>query len=570
MPRRKTKEQFVSQCRELWGDRFNYDKVEYLNQRTEVTIYCNVHKRYFTQQPFCHLTMKHYGCPDCTLEATRAKRSIPQEEIIDRCKTKFGDKFKYNKVKYVNQNTNITIICPNHGEVNVNPQSFLKSDFGCTKCAREHAIESNKITKEEFIQRAEEKFGERFDYSNLEYKGYEEKTTFVCRLHTKFVTSPFLHLLALDGGCPECRQYRAEHMNSAMTTEEYIEQAKIVHGETYDYTPTDYRSYKKMIRIRCKKHDYVFQLLPKTHLHGVGCPICEQEYLMEYEQRKQEILEKRKVKWERIKQKREISSKLLADKPAGIPYGVEEFLRLARLIHEDDFDYPNIKQEYKNLNTPITIHCNEHDSNFLQKPIKHLRGQGCPRCIGRHQTTESFIQDATYLHQERYTYEKVKFNGAEKKVIITCKTHGDFKMLPGEHLRGKGCPHCATSILEKKVISFLKKETDYIIEPQKQFPWLKTSRTMPLDVYLPELNLAIECQGMQHFYANEMFGGKKAFIIQKHKDELKHRLCKEHSITILYFAATTYKVPETYLGPVFIRLEELLNEIKSIAMSHND
>lgn len=52
MPRRKTKEQFVSQCRELWGDRFNYDKVEYVNQRTEVVIYCNVHKRYFTQQPF--------------------------------------------------------------------------------------------------------------------------------------------------------------------------------------------------------------------------------------------------------------------------------------------------------------------------------------------------------------------------------------------------------------------------------------------------------------------------------------------------------------------------------------
>lgn len=200
MPRRKTKEQFISQCREIWGDRFNYDKVEYVNQRTEVIIYCNVHKRYFTQQPFCHLTMRHYGCPDCTLEAIRAKRSIPQEEFIDRCKTKFGDKFKYDKVKYVNQNTNITIICPNHGEVNVNPQSFLKSDFGCTKCAREHAIESNKITKEEFIQRAEEKFGERFDHSNLEYKGYEEKTTFVCRLHTKFVTSPFLHLLALDGG----------------------------------------------------------------------------------------------------------------------------------------------------------------------------------------------------------------------------------------------------------------------------------------------------------------------------------------------------------------------------------
>lgn len=562
MPRRKTKKQFVSQCKELWGDRFNYDKVEYKNQRTEVTIYCNVHKRYFSQQPFCHLTMKHYGCPDCTLEATRAKRSLPQEVYIKRCKAKFGDKYNYDKVKYVNQNTDITIICPNHGEVSVNPQSLLNSDWGCPKCAREHAIESYKITKDEFIQRAKEKFDDRFDYSKLDYKGYEEKTTFICRLHTHFITSPFLHLLALDGGCPDCHKYRMEHMNSSMTTAEYIEQAKIVHGDKYDYSPTDYCSYKKMIQIRCKVHDYVFQMLPRTHLNGAGCPICEQENLMEYEQRKQEILEKRKVKWERIKQKREISKEILSSKPAGIAYGVEEFLRLARLIHGDDFEYPNIKQEYKNLNTPITIHCNEHNWDFPQAPSKHLKGQGCPRCIGRHQTTESFIQDATYLHQNRYSYEKTEFVGAEKKVIITCKTHGDFKMLPGEHLRGKGCPHCATSILEKKVISFLKKETNFIIEPQKQFSWLKTSRTMPLDIYLPELHLAIECQGMQHFHANEMFGGKEAFKIQKQKDELKHRQCKEHGITILYFAATTYKIPEKYLGPVFIRLEELLSEIK--------
>lgn len=121
------------------------------------------------------------------------------------------------------------------------------------------------------------------------------------------------------------------------------------------------------------------------------------------------------------------------------------------------------------------------------------------------------------------------------------------------------------SSIEEDHLIFDKK-TNYIIEPQKQFPWLKTSRTMPLEVYLPELNLAIECQGMQHFYANKIFGGKKVFIIQKQKDELKYRLCNDHNISILYFAATTYKVPEKYLGPVFIRLEELLNEIKRIVM----
>ena len=125
MPRRKTKKQFVSQCKELWGDRFNYDKVEYKNQRTEVTIYCNVHKRYFSQQPFCHLTMKHYGCPDCTLEATRAKRSLPQEVYIKRCKAKFGDKYNYDKVVYKNNYTKVVIICPIHGEFEQTPNNHL-------------------------------------------------------------------------------------------------------------------------------------------------------------------------------------------------------------------------------------------------------------------------------------------------------------------------------------------------------------------------------------------------------------------------------------------------------------
>lgn len=565
MSRRKTKEQFVSQCRNLWGDRFNYDKVIYVNQRTEVTIYCNIHKRYFSQQPFCHLTMKHYGCPECSLEATRAKRSLTQDEFISRCKVKFGDKYRYDKVKYINQNSNITIICPYHDEISVNPQSFLNSDYGCPKCSREHVIKSCKITKEEFLNRAVKKFGDRFDYSNLKYEGYEVKTTFICRTHNKFKTSPHLHLLAKDGCCPECHRYRLTHIKSSMTTEEYINRAQKVHGNIYDYSITDYCSYKKKVQIRCKKHDYIFQLLPETHLHGIGCPLCEQDDLMDYEKRKQKNIEKRKVKWEQIKHKREISRRVLAGKPSGIAYGMDEFLRLAIIIHGDDYTYPYIKQEYRNLNSPITIHCNEHDWDFQQAPIKHLRGQGCPRCIGRHQTTESFIQDATSLHQNRYTYEKTKYVGALKKVIITCKTHGDFKMLPGEHLRGKGCPLCVTSILEKKVISFLKKETNLIIETQKQFSWLKTSRTMPLDIYLPELECAIECQGIQHFQANMVFGGEKAFTIQKQKDKLKYQQCKEHGIRILYFAATSYKVPENYLGPVFIRLEELLSEINRIS-----
>lgn len=561
--RRKTNEQFIKDAKLIWGNRYDYSHVVYTNSKNKVLIRCIEHDELFEQTPFCHVVMKREGCPKCQeigKEKSRKKRALSTEEFIRRSKVRFGEKFNYSCTKYVNQNTSIEIICPinGHGRVKMSPQAHLNSDYGCPKCAREHCQNSRKISKDEFLVRAKNKYGNGFDYSKIEYVGYEKPIIIYCNEHGYFQTTPFYHLLTDNGGCKECAKESVAKAIRKMTTAEFVDKAREIHGDMFDYSYTKYASYKKKLKIRCPKHDYVFEMLPQTHLNGKGCPICDLDKLTEYEKRRDVAMAERKTFRERQALKRERSNKLLAGKPAGIAYGVEEFLRLAHLIHDDDFDYRYVKSQYVNLNTPVTFICKRHNKEFSQTPIKHLKGQGCPRCIGRLRTTESFIEEAKEVHGDRYSYEHVRYKDYGTKVSITCKEHGDFDMIPVEHLRGKGCPDCSTSILETQVQVFLQTHLDVEFETQAQFPWLKTTRTMPLDIYIPQYHVAIECQGAQHFAERGRYEDLK---VRQKKDRLKYDLCKEHDITVLYYAKTTYEVPKDYWANVYIKLDDLYEAI---------
>lgn len=124
----------------------------------------------------------------------------------------------------------------------------------------------------------------------------------------------------------------------------------------------------------------------------------------------------------------------------------------------------------------------------------------------------------------------------KNKVLINCKTHGVFRQTPNQHLKGKGCPLCNSSKLENSIRTLFK-NNDIEYEEQKKFDWLGLQR---LDFYLHKYNVAIECQGIQHFEPIEHFGGKNSFNERKERDERKHRLCEENGIKILYYANCRY------------------------------
>ena len=142
-----------------------------------------------------------------------------------------------------------------------------------------------------------------------------------------------------------------------------------------------------------------------------------------------------------------------------------EFISKSKLIHGDKYDYSKV--EYVNNHSKVCIICPEH-GEFWQSPEKHLIGQGCVKCsyiernVKKTDTVEKFIQKSKKIHGNKYDYSKVNYVNTNTKVCIICPKHGEFLITPNNHLRGKGCPKCNQSKLERDKISFDREISEVI------------------------------------------------------------------------------------------------------------
>jgi hypothetical protein len=127
-------------------------------------------------------------------------------------------------------------------------------------------------------------------------------------------------------------------------------------------------------------------------------------------------------------------------------YTHEDFIHKANLVHNNKYLYP---ENYTKAHNFINIDCPIHGA-FKQKAYSHLAGSGCPSCynetrsLSLRKETDSFIKEAMLLHKSKYYYDKTIYSGNNKKLIITCKQHGDFLQTAAHHLKGSGCPKCKT------------------------------------------------------------------------------------------------------------------------------
>lgn len=124
---------------------------------------------------------------------------------------------------------------------------------------------SNKTTQEEFISKAREVHGDKYDYSKVEYKGNKNKVCIICPEHGEFWQLPSSHLKG--AGCPNCSG------NKKYTTKEFIEKARKIHGDKYDYSKVEYVNSETKVCIICPEHGEFWQK-PARHLMGQGCPNC--------------------------------------------------------------------------------------------------------------------------------------------------------------------------------------------------------------------------------------------------------------------------------------------------------
>ena len=146
----------------------------------------------------------------------------------------------------------------------------------------------------------------------------------------------------------------------------------------------------------------------------------------------------------------------------------------------------------------------------------------------------------TEIHKGKYDYSKVEYKNAKTKVCIICPEHGEFWQLPYAHAIGQGCPLCDMSHLENDINSLLKKNNiEFINESNLDG---KLGR-MKVDFYLPNLGIAIECQGGQHFYpAFDRKNKNRAEDIHRKvvtRDIKKRKILDENNIKVLYYCSET-------------------------------
>lgn len=274
MAKSLTTEEFILRAREKHGWEYDYSKVKYKNSETKVCIICHKHGE-FWQTPYHHLN-RGQGCPKCI------GRNLTTDEFIKKAKCIHGNKYDYSKVLIEalknKEKEKICIICPEHGEFLQTPVSHLNG-CGCPKCGeikrRKNQSESIKMPIEEFIKRAKEVHGDKYDYSKVEYNTTNDKICIICPKHGEFWQIATNHINKKNG-CPKC------HPNHKKTVEEFIQKAKEIHGDKYDYSKVEYVNNTTPVCIICPKHGEFWQR-PNSHIsRNQGCPSCAESKLENY------------------------------------------------------------------------------------------------------------------------------------------------------------------------------------------------------------------------------------------------------------------------------------------------
>lgn len=276
-----------------------------------------------------------------------------QQQLLEEFYKVHGDYYDYSLLEYVNSSTKIRVVCPVHGEFQIAP-GHHKNGVGCRKCY----FASQKISKEEFIQRVQKHFSNRYDYSlfsKLPKNG--DQVEILCREHNKiFLQEPRNHMRG-HTGCPECISLMlsgSQEERGAIKTKEnltivFIEQARVIHGNKYDYNEFEYLSSSKKGKILCSKHD-VFWQSPSNHLKGSNCPNCSRES-------QQENTFKSKCKelnidyWRALKRREAgLTEEIIFNK---------EYVRSLREVSEIiifGVRYPNLEEAARRLEPPASTH----------------------------------------------------------------------------------------------------------------------------------------------------------------------------------------------------------------------
>lgn len=193
-------------------------------------------------------------------------KKISFDEFLKRVLLAYPDrKFDFSLSEFKNMETKIKIICQEGHIIFTTPHTFLKArGTGCLECFHN----SIKRTKDDLYTKLYSIFGNEYDLSKIDYKNKRTPIVLICKIHGDF--KKFVHHLFNGHGCPACDKEKRRLFYQNL----FIEQAKIIHYNKYNYSLVNHQALKKKVIIICPIHGKFNQSFDNHVVQKQGCPKC--------------------------------------------------------------------------------------------------------------------------------------------------------------------------------------------------------------------------------------------------------------------------------------------------------
>lgn len=355
-----------------------------------------------------------------------------------------------------------------------------------------------KLTKDDWLQRFNEIYGDKFSYPDIKFGKANEKIKVICNINKDhdFEITPRNHMNGR--GCIKCNKEANYHQRWENVKKEILE----VHGDKYiipDHSKLSFKTMWSAIPLICKIHG-VFDSIISNCIDGSGCPKCNPR-------------KKKDTEWF-IEEAKKVEFKF------GIIY-----------------DYT--KTQFTGAHNKLTITCTNCNKDFEQYPHNHLNGGGCNECSNllKRKSDEQFKIDFEKIHGGGFILDQ--YSTSMEKIEVICPNNHKFSITPNDLLQGIGCMKCYQINQESKGIKVIKSflisnDIDFEIEYTfKDCINPLTGRLLRFDIFIEKLNLCIEFDGPQHFKSTPLYGGKSELEKTIFRDNIKNEYCKQNNIPLI-------------------------------------
>lgn len=308
-------------------------------------------------------------------------------------------------------------------------------------------------------------------------------------------------------------------------------------------------SSKKILVYNCVEHGRIEQRFDVHLKNKYKCPKCPREKKLYTKDYLLKLVNKREIKYDIIFEKDVYGVldkiKLICDKHGVFKQSIHNHFNIGNCCpkckkYKIISELTIIKLKNKNISVikyngsreKSELKCGLHGkfSSNINNTLKY----GCPIC---NQLKRNSINKKLFIEQSKlkwghiinFDYDNMIYNGQRKKIRIYSDVTGWVNQTGGNHLNGFMPKNSTGELIIKNILN----GRNIIYTEQKTFDDCKNVYKLRFDFYLPESNICIEFNGIQHYKPIDFFGGLDRLEKQRINDNIKVNFCKQNNIKLI-------------------------------------